>query len=88
MPQDMEWDEDRIDEMALAVMFFSMFDEKLFDDTYSTRMWKGLSWAITDRMHEKGWIANPRSKNKSVVVSEEGRKLAEELAIKYFGKVK
>ncbi|HCU35692.1 MAG TPA: hypothetical protein DGT21_09600 [Armatimonadetes bacterium] len=82
----MEWDTDKIDEMALAVMFFSMFDEKLFDDTYYARMWKGLSWAITDRMHEKGWIADPRSKNKSVVVSEEGRKLAEELAVKYFAR--
>ncbi len=65
---------------------FSVFDEKLFDDMYSTRMCWGLSWAITDLMHEKGWIDNPRSKNKSVVVTEEGRKPAEESAMKYFGK--
>ena len=80
-----EFDSDRLDEMALAVMFFSMFDEKVGGVEVS-RMWKNLDWDISDRMHEKGWIANPKSKSKSVVVTEEGRKLAEELAVKYFGK--
>jgi len=39
-----------------------------------------------NRLHEKGFIDNPRSKNKSVIVTEEGKNRAEELFNKYFGK--
>jgi hypothetical protein len=32
-----------------------------------------------DRLHEKGYISNPATKNKSVWLSEEGARLSEEL---------
>jgi Domain of unknown function (DUF6429) len=35
----------------------------------SSRAWKGFDWETLDRLYEKGWIENPRSKAKSVVVS-------------------
>jgi Mn-dependent DtxR family transcriptional regulator len=38
-----------------------------------------------NRLHEKGYISNPKSKAKSVVVSDEGVRLAEELFKKHFG---
>jgi hypothetical protein len=38
-----------------------------------------------NRLHEKGYISNPKSKAKSVVVFDEGARLAEELSKKYFG---
>ena len=30
------------------------------------RSWKGYDWGILNRMHERGWIGDPVSKNKSV----------------------
>lgn len=38
-----------------------------------------------DRLHKKGFISDPKSKAKSVLVSEEGQKVAKELFEKYFG---
>jgi len=80
MSDEAQFDTDKIDEVALALLWFSMFD-----DGPVTRAWKGMAWEITDRLHEKGWIADPRSKAKSVVVTEEGVGLAEEFARKHFG---
>ena len=39
-----------------------------------------------DRLHEKGYISDPKNKAKSVVFSEEGMKRAGELLEKLFGK--
>ena len=41
--------------------------------------WKGFDWETMNRLHEKGYISNPKSKAKSVTISEEGARLAEEL---------
>jgi Domain of unknown function (DUF6429) len=38
-----------------------------------------------DRLHEKGYISNPKSAAKSVVVDDSGAKLAEKLFKKHFG---
>ncbi|MEK6698116.1 MAG: DUF6429 family protein [Nitrospirota bacterium] len=46
--------------------------------------WKGFDWDTMNRLHEKGYISDPKSKAKSVAVSEEGARLAEELFKKYF----
>jgi hypothetical protein len=37
-----------------------------------------------DRLHSKGYISDPKSKAKSVVLSEEGEKRSRELFAKYF----
>jgi len=37
-----------------------------------------------DRLHEKGYISDPKSKAKSVVMTEEGAKRATELFEKHF----
>jgi Mn-dependent DtxR family transcriptional regulator len=37
-----------------------------------------------NRLHEKGWIGNPRSKSKSVLLTEEGQARARELFEKHF----
>jgi hypothetical protein len=36
-----------------------------------------------DRLHEKGFIGNPKSKNRSVSVSEEGRQRSEDMFRRY-----
>jgi len=53
-------------------------------DKWETRVWKGLDWDILDRLHEKGWISNPRIKAKSVRLTEEGERLAVEYARRHF----
>ena len=51
---------------------------------YGMRVWKGLDWDVLDRLHEKGYISNPKSKAKSVGLSEEAAKQSEELFKKHF----
>jgi hypothetical protein len=76
----MEYDKDKVDEMVLALLFLTMFDEKHF----GTRAWKSLDWDALDRLHEKRYIADPRGKVKSVVMTEVGAKRAKELFEKHF----
>jgi Mn-dependent DtxR family transcriptional regulator len=39
-----------------------------------------------DRLHAQGFISDPKSKAKSVVLTEEGERRAEELFWRYFAK--
>ncbi len=48
------------------------------------RAWKGFDWDTMDRLHEKGYISNPMTKAKSVALSEDGARLAEELFKRHF----
>ena len=75
----MEYDKDKVDEVVLALLFLNFCE-----DQYGTRAWKTFDWDTMDRLHEKGFISNPKSKAKSVVMTEEGKKIAEELFTKYF----
>jgi hypothetical protein len=75
----MEYNKDKVDEMALALMYLTTFK-----DEFGMRVWKGLDWAVLDRLHEKGYISNPKSKAKSVGLSEEAAKQSEDLFKKHF----
>ena len=74
----MEYDKDKVDEMVLALLYLTTHDK-------GTRAWKGLDWDAMDRLHDKGYIGNPKSKAKSVTLTEEGERLSEELFKKHFG---
>ncbi len=76
----MEYDKDKVDEMVLALLYLTSFRDK-----YGTRAWKSMDWDAMDRLHEKGYIGDPKSKAKSVVLTEEGEELAEELFVRHFG---
>lgn len=76
----MEYDEDKVDEMVLALLYLTSFQ-----DEYGVRAWKGMDWGVMDRLHEKGYIGNPKGKARSVVLTEDGEKLSRELFIKHFG---
>lgn len=76
----MEYDKDKVDEMILALLYLTTFK-----DGIAFRAWKGLDWDSLDRLHEKEYISNPKSKGKSVTLSEEGAKLSERLFKKHFG---
>ena len=77
----MELDEKRIDEAVLALLYLTSFTEGGV-----TRAWKGHDWDTLNRLHENGLISDPKSKAKSVVLSEQGAKRSEELFFKLFGK--
>lgn len=76
----MDYDKDKLDEMVLALLHLTTFK-----DDFGWRAWKGMDWGAMNRLHEKGYISNPKSKAKSVALSEEGAKLSEELFKKHFG---
>ncbi len=74
----MEYDEDKVDEMVLALLFLTLHN--------GCRAWKGHDWGAMDRLHEKGMIDDPVGKTKSVVLTEEGLQRSRELFIKHFAK--
>jgi Domain of unknown function (DUF6429) len=76
----MEYDKDKVDDLVLALMHLGMFSERSVQ-----RAWKSFDWDALDRLHEKGYISNPKSAAKSVVMSDTGAKLAENLFKKHFG---
>ena len=76
----MEYDKDKVDEMALALLYLTTFEERS-----GLRAWKGHDWDVLDRLHLKGYISDPKRKAKSVVVTEEGAKRSRELFENYFG---
>ena len=62
----MEYNENKVDEMVLALLYLTSFDEEI-----GIRAWKGHDWDALNRLHEKGYISDPKSKAKSIVFSEE-----------------
>jgi len=75
----MEYDKDKVDDMVLALLYLNMFK-----DGFVIRAWKSFDWDSMNRLHEKGYIADPKSKARSVVVTEEGCERAKELFERYF----
>lgn len=76
----MKYDQDKVDEMALALLYLASFK-----DQYCTHAWKAMAWEVMDRLYEKGYIGDPKGKAKSVILTEVGEKLSEELFLKNFG---
>ena len=77
----MEYDVTKLDEVVLALLHFNAHT-----DHGVTRAWKGFDWDILDRLHALGFISDPKSKAKSVVLTDEGARVAEELFRRHFGK--
>ncbi|TJW07467.1 MAG: hypothetical protein E5W82_23645 [Mesorhizobium sp.] len=67
----MDLDTDKIDNAVLGLLWLTLHEER--------RAWKGLDWDVLDRLHQKGLIANPANKAKSVVLTDEGLRRVEEL---------
>ena len=76
----MTYDVTKLDEIVLALLYLNTFG-----DRGVTRAWKGLDWDSLNRLHARGFISDPKSKAKSVVLTEEGARLAEELFRRHFG---
>lgn len=73
-------DYDKLNEAALALLGLTAHT-----DHGITRAWKGMDWDLLDALFERGWIADPKGKAKSVLLTDEGARLAGELLRKHFG---
>jgi len=80
----MEIDYDKIDDYTVALLYLVTSQDK-----HGARAWKSFDWETMNRLHQKGYISDPKSKAKSVAVSEEGlaraRELFEQLSAKQGG---
>ncbi len=74
----MPLDTDKIDDATLALLSLGLHD--------GVRVWKGFDWDALHRLHEKGYIADPRGKARSVVLTEEGLQRSQQLLESLFGK--
>ena len=73
----MDYDTDKVDEMVLALLWLT--------STGDGRAWKGHDWDAMERLHAKGYISDPKSNAKSVVLTEDGERLSRELFERHFG---
>jgi len=77
----MDYDADKVDDAVLALLYLTMWGDK-----FGVRAWKGHDWNAMNRLYEKGYIDDPKSKAKSVALTEEGQARSEALFRKFFGK--
>ncbi len=73
----LDLDIDKLDDAALAILRLSLHD--------GNRVWKGIDWAITDRLHAKGLIADPVGKAKSLMLARAEAVLAAMFAKRHVG---
>ena len=73
-------DWDKVDEVTLALLKLTSFEEHGV-----TRSWKGHDWEVMNRLHEKGWIHNPKGKAKSVGLTDQGVTEMQAVFAKHFG---
>ena len=76
----MGYDQQRVDEAVLALLTLT-----IFKDGPGYRAWKGQAFEVMDRLHADGFISDPKSKAKSVIMSEKGLKRSRELFENLFG---
>lgn len=74
----MDIDTDKIDEAVLALLYLGLHEGE--------RTWKGFDWEAMGRLHAKGYIADPVSKAKSVLFTEEGLRESERAFQKLFAR--
>jgi Domain of unknown function (DUF6429) len=53
----MDYDENKVDEVVLALMNLTLHDE--------IRAWKGFDFRVLDRLYEKGFIRDPKNRARS-----------------------
>ena len=72
----MKWDNEKIAEDVLALLYLTCHRS---GQNEPWRAWKGQDWETLNLLFEKGFISDPKSKAKSVVLSDKGYSKAKEL---------
>lgn len=73
----MKIDSARVDEAVLALMVLGLHA--------GNRAWKSFDWDALGRLHSCGYISDPATSAKSVVLSTEGLARAQKLLQELFG---
>ena len=79
MPIPNDADKEKLAEVALAILWLGAHG-----DEHVTRVWKQMDWDLTDLLYENGWIADPKTKAQSVLLTEDGERLAKKVFQKHF----
>jgi Domain of unknown function (DUF6429) len=74
----MTYDRERAAELVLALMQLTVHD--------GCRTWKSYDWDVMNDLCERGYISDPRSKAKSVVLTETGMQQSQEMFTKYLAR--
>ena len=74
------YDEERVQDVVLALLQLNVHEER-----FGRRAWKTFPWEAMDGLYERGLISDPKSKAKSVALTDEGARLSEELFMEMFG---
>ena len=74
------YDKRRVQDTVLALMHLNAHQDK-----FGWRAWKSFPWEATDGLHERGLIDDPRSKAKSVALTDGGARLVEQMFAELFG---
>jgi hypothetical protein len=61
-----EYDREKVDAAVLALLYLTLHQPGL------DRAWKSFDWDVLDRLYNKGLIGDPKHKNMSVVLMDEG----------------
>ena len=77
----MDYDKDKVDYAVLALIYLAKLDY-----LPNSPAWKGHDWASMQRLRRKGYIAGPKHKAKSVVLTEQGKAEAARIFQEIFGK--
>jgi hypothetical protein len=75
----MQYDEAKVEEAVLALLGVFEFEKG--------RVWKRIDFGVMDTLHAKGYITEPRGRQESVYLTEEGMVAAKRLAGRHFGLV-
>lgn len=60
-------DQDKIDDVTLALLLLTLHD---YDKVFKiSRVWMSFDWETMNRLHQKGFISDPKGKQKSVVLT-------------------
>ena len=54
-----EYDREKVDEMVLALLHLTTLRDKLPDNSFAYRAWRGYDWDALNRLHSKGMINDP-----------------------------
>ena len=71
----MPFNQERAGDLVLALMQLTLHEE--------CRAWKSYDWDVMNSLCERGFISNPRSRAKSVSLTEEGLARSREMYAKY-----
>ena len=71
----MSYNRERASAMVMALMQLTLHEE--------VRTWKSYDWEVMNDLFEQGYISDPRSKAKSVVLTEAGINRSREMFKKH-----